>query len=185
MKREAMNHELQSARENIAQLQAAAVAAAAAREEAVAAAAAAQEMAVAAAVAEAQQAAAAAAAAAAMAGGMQNDLPPVPKPTGRNLRGLEALSGMTRADYKAVQRSIRNLVVMANLDWKEDFRRQNAENLARLYRVARDEHPILRRFQNSWLTAELVKQFLQNKRKYAVKQGYIDRESLKTARRNV
>ncbi|KAI0645016.1 hypothetical protein C8Q79DRAFT_969142 [Trametes meyenii] len=52
-----------------------------------------------------------------------------------------------------------------------------------LFKQAADDHPILKRFQNSWLTAELAKQYLQNKRRHAVKRGYIDRAQIKTARR--
>lgn len=39
------------------------------------------------------------------------------------------------------------------------------------------------RFQNNWVTAELAKQFLQNRRKHAVRKGYIDRNTLKTSAR--
>jgi hypothetical protein len=34
---------------------------------------------------------------------------------------------------------------------------------------ARDRHPYLKRFENDWATADLVKQFLRNRRKYLVK----------------
>ncbi|KAI0714183.1 hypothetical protein C8T65DRAFT_738856 [Cerioporus squamosus] len=109
-------------------------------------------------------------------------LPTIPKPAGV-LRNLEELSGLSHADYKAVQRTVRNLVVRADLDVTQDFRRQCPESLAKLYKAAREEHPILRRFQNNWMTAELAKQFLQNRRKHAVRQGYIDRAFLKTSPR--
>ncbi|KAI0763489.1 hypothetical protein BD413DRAFT_582814 [Trametes elegans] len=42
---------------------------------------------------------------------------------------------MGRVLTNSMQRTIRSLVIMADLDWTEDFHRQNAENLARLYRA--------------------------------------------------
>ncbi|KAI0326295.1 hypothetical protein GY45DRAFT_1363980 [Cubamyces sp. BRFM 1775] len=182
--RDRLQADLQSARDTIQELEAAMATAATTHEEAMAAALAAAERAEQAAATAAARATAERAHAQANAADAEREAaaPPIPKPSGA-MRGLEALSGLSRQDYMAVQRTIRNLVVIANLDWKEDFRRQNAESLARLYRAARDQHPILKRFQNSWLTAALAKQFLQNKRKHAVKNGYIDRDSLKTARR--
>ncbi|OJT05182.1 hypothetical protein TRAPUB_4007 [Trametes pubescens] len=171
--REGLANELQAAMDNIAQLKAAAIAAAATHERA---------MFEAIAKANAANAAATAATAAAAAAAAAADGPPVPRPTG-NVRHLQEWSGLSKEDYRAVQRTIRNLVIIANLDWTDDFRRQNAENLARLYRAAREEHPVLKRFQNNWLTAELAKQFLQNKCKHAVKQGYVDRASIRTGTR--
>ncbi len=41
------------------------------------------------------------------------------------------------------QRTIRSLVVRAQLDWTEDFRRQDSERLATLFRAARTYPPVL------------------------------------------
>ena len=93
---------------------------------------------------------------------------------------------------------------MGAIDVTQDFRRHPAEDLARVYRAvsypvvavmlirlthllcaqAREAHPVLKRYENNWLTAELAKQFLQNRRKHAVRQGYIDRGNLKTSARS-
>ncbi|KAI0683541.1 hypothetical protein C8Q76DRAFT_762825 [Earliella scabrosa] len=127
-------------------------------------------------------AAAAAAAATAAATTPGQTAPLVPRPAGV-LRNLEMLSGLDHDDYKACQRTVRNLVVMGALDVTQDFRRHSAEDLAKIYRAAREAHPILKQFQNNWLTAELAKQFLQNRRKHAVRRGYIDRSNLKTSAR--
>ncbi|KAI0749183.1 hypothetical protein C8Q80DRAFT_609346 [Daedaleopsis nitida] len=135
--------------------------------------------------AQAQQAAEAAQAQAQQAAqGPQAQATPalLPKPSGV-IRNLERLTGMSHEDYKACQRTVRNIVVMAGLDITEDFRRQSAEDLAKVYRAARDQHPVLKTFQNNWVTAELAKQFLQNRRKHAVRRGYLERNMLKTARR--
>lgn len=40
-----------------------------------------------------------------------------------------------------------------------------------LFTQARKEQPILRRFQHDWVTTEIVKTFMQNKRKMARKRG--------------
>ncbi|TFK82782.1 hypothetical protein K466DRAFT_568231 [Polyporus arcularius HHB13444] len=132
----------------------------------------------------AQDAAAAAAAVAAAAPpqAQVQDMPTIPKPLG-TLRKLEELSGLSHADYKAIQRSVRNLAVRADLDVTQDFRRQSPESLAKLYKAAREEHLILKRFQNNWMTAELTKRFLQKRRKHAVRQGYINRAFLKMSAR--
>jgi hypothetical protein len=74
------------------------------------------------------------------------------------------------------------------LDTKLDYRKQNVTNLGNLFTVvrvtewvvhmpadytdqARDVHPYLARFENDWATADIVKQYLRNRRKYVARQS--------------
>ncbi|KAI0826956.1 hypothetical protein BC628DRAFT_1418998 [Trametes gibbosa] len=81
------------------------------------------------------------------------------------------------ADYAEIQCTIRSLVIRSQLDWTDDFRRQDTDKLATMFRAARKAHPILRRFVNNWATAAIARQYMQNKRKHAYKQGYIKKRS--------
>lgn len=85
------------------------------------------------------------------------------------------------------QRDVRDLVHTARLDMKLDYRKQNVSNLGNLFTVvrlnrwmvrasanyeqARDIHPYLARFENDWATADIVKQYLRNRRKYVARQS--------------
>ncbi|KAF9237354.1 hypothetical protein BU15DRAFT_76070 [Melanogaster broomeanus] len=51
------------------------------------------------------------------------------------------------------------------LDYNLKLAQQPVAALGKLFRLARKRHPVLERFQNDWATAQLVRQFLQNKRK--------------------
>ncbi|KAJ8468537.1 hypothetical protein ONZ51_g9570 [Trametes cubensis] len=110
--------------------------------------------------------AAATAPAAAGTGDGLEDLPEIARPAGSGWSIRESMD-MNRADYAEVQRTIRGLVIRAQLDWTEDFRRQDADKLATLFRAARKAHPVLRRYINNWATAAIAKQYMQNKRKHA------------------
>ncbi|KAI0770689.1 hypothetical protein C8Q74DRAFT_1179042, partial [Fomes fomentarius] len=69
--------------------------------------------------------------------------------------------------YKHIQSDLRKLVYSVGLDLEKDFRLQDQEKLSVLYRAARKKHLILKKFENNWATAELVKMYLQNARGYA------------------
>jgi len=99
----------------------------------------------------------------------------IPRPRGKTYSVWKEM-GVERAEYKAIQRTVRTLSVRAELDWKEDYRRQDAEKLGLLFKAARKEHPILKRYRDNWATAAIVKQYFQNKRKHAYLQGYIPKK---------
>ncbi|THH18138.1 hypothetical protein EUX98_g9004 [Antrodiella citrinella] len=121
-------------------------------------------------------AAAAAAHALAAQGGPGADVPPgsVPRPHGRfNIRDA---MGVDHEQYKSIQRTVRDLIIQAQVDWTDDFRRQDPTNLARLYKAAIQVHPVLARYYRHWATAELAKQYMANKRKHAYKNAYIPKK---------
>ncbi|CDO70456.1 hypothetical protein BN946_scf184496.g6 [Trametes cinnabarina] len=76
-------------------------------------------------------------------------IPLIDRPTGSGWSIREAME-VNRADYAEIQRTIRSLVIRSQLDWTDDFRRQDADKLANMFRA-----------------------YMQNKRKHAYKQGYI------------
>ncbi|KAI1784308.1 hypothetical protein LXA43DRAFT_1101527 [Ganoderma leucocontextum] len=83
--------------------------------------------------------------------------------------------------YGNIQKYIHILVPTCGIDWKQDFRVQSADNLSKLYRAARKEYPLLKRFKNDWATAELLKMYLQNSREHARTRGYLPRAGRKAA----
>ncbi|PIL29488.1 hypothetical protein GSI_08430 [Ganoderma sinense ZZ0214-1] len=54
--------------------------------------------------------------------------------------------------YGNIQKYIHTLVAACGIDWKLDFRLQSPDNLSKVYRAARKEYPILKRFKNDWAT---------------------------------
>ncbi|KAF7348741.1 hypothetical protein MVEN_01393200 [Mycena venus] len=87
--------------------------------------------------------------------------------------------------YEDILRHIHTNVARANLDYTVDFRRQDPGKLAAVYKLTRKEFPYLTRarFPLDWALAEMVKQYLRNKRRYAVKRGFIaNRETRKRQR---
>ncbi|KAI0371380.1 hypothetical protein BV20DRAFT_1112709 [Pilatotrama ljubarskyi] len=102
-------------------------------------------------------------------------LPEIPRPTGTGWSIREAME-VDHADYAEIQRTIRSLVIRSQLDWTDDFRRQDPDRLATFFRAARKAHPVLRRYMNNWAAAAIARQYMQNKRKHAYKQGYIKKK---------
>ncbi|TFK65414.1 hypothetical protein BDN72DRAFT_845569 [Pluteus cervinus] len=68
--------------------------------------------------------------------------------------------------YKAVLRSLHDLVLGARLEWTLPWKAISTGDKAKLFQVAREHHPILKRYTNDWATEELVKRFLKNRRSY-------------------
>ncbi|PIL32950.1 hypothetical protein GSI_05068 [Ganoderma sinense ZZ0214-1] len=106
--------------------------------------------------------------------GDQLNVPQIPRPTGPGWSIRESMQ-VTPSEYAEIQRTVRSLVIRAMLDWTDDFRRQDPDKLATLFRAARAAHPILQRYVNNWATAAIARQYMQNKRKHAYKQGYISK----------
>ncbi|KAI1795372.1 hypothetical protein LXA43DRAFT_1091026 [Ganoderma leucocontextum] len=104
----------------------------------------------------------------------QVNMAQVPRPAGSTWSIRESMK-VTQAEYAEIQRTIRSLVIRAALDWTDDFRHLDPEKLAQLFRAARAAHPILQRYANNWATAAIARQYMQNKRKHAYKQGYISK----------
>ncbi|KAG2143021.1 hypothetical protein DEU56DRAFT_793022 [Suillus clintonianus] len=82
---------------------------------------------------------------------------------GRLLKAMKLENN--KAEYLAIQTTVHELCSRVDLDFKVLYNAQPTSSLAKLFKLARRDHPHLEKFQNDWATAELVKQFLQNKRK--------------------
>ncbi|KAJ7073434.1 hypothetical protein B0H15DRAFT_935016 [Mycena belliarum] len=88
-------------------------------------------------------------------------------------------------DYRAILRTVHASVGRVGLDFTQDFRQQDPAKLAAVYKLTRKKHPYLTRarFPLDWAQAEMVKQYLRNKRRYSVRRGYIpNRETRKHER---
>ncbi|PIL23639.1 hypothetical protein GSI_14952 [Ganoderma sinense ZZ0214-1] len=117
---------------------------------------------------------AAAAAQAPLGPGDQLNGPQIPRPTGPSW-SIRELMQVTPSEYAEIQRTVRSLVIRASLDWTDNFRCQDPDKLATLFRAACAAHPILQCYTNNWATAAIAHQYMQNKRKHAYKQGYISK----------
>ncbi|EPQ54398.1 hypothetical protein GLOTRDRAFT_111248 [Gloeophyllum trabeum ATCC 11539] len=102
---------------------------------------------------------------------------PVLKPKGSAGQGICLIEVMGLQDdveqYNTILRDVRDLVHSAQLDWTVDYREQPMADLGNLFAVARQRHPILARFKNDWVTSEIVKQFMRNRRKFAYRKGVL------------
>ncbi|KAI0692137.1 hypothetical protein C8T65DRAFT_745275 [Cerioporus squamosus] len=106
---------------------------------------------------------------------VQAVIPTVPRPVvprGTRIKIQEEM-GLDDHDYHVIQQDLHKICHASGLDWTIDFRRQKSENVALLYRAARNKHPILQKYENDWATAELVKQYFQNARGHARHKGYL------------
>lgn len=101
--------------------------------------------------------------------GADTDDNSVAKPLGAF--SLRQSIGLTRMEMADIRATVHELVARVGLDWHERLSHQTSSKLTDLYKLARKEQPILRRFQHDWVTTEIVKTFMQNKRKMARKRG--------------
>ncbi|KAJ7851748.1 hypothetical protein B0H13DRAFT_2359844 [Mycena leptocephala] len=76
--------------------------------------------------------------------------------------------------FKGIQRTLRDLVLQARINWEVQWSEVSAASKAQLYAVARERHPYLARFTNDWATEEIVKQYIKNKRRHAYKNGWLE-----------
>ncbi|KAJ7204050.1 hypothetical protein GGX14DRAFT_398360 [Mycena pura] len=70
-----------------------------------------------------------------------------------------------REIYKGLMRNTRDLTLQAGINWELPWAKTPAEAKAKLYAVARERHPILKRYVNDWATEELVKQYIKYNQK--------------------
>ncbi|KAF7982854.1 hypothetical protein HWV62_25830 [Athelia sp. TMB] len=82
-------------------------------------------------------------------------------------------AGRKYDNYKAIQRSVRDLAMAAHINWEVPWRDVPSSQKAMLFDVCRQRHPYLARFRNDWATEAIVKQFLGNKRQRAYDMGWL------------
>ncbi|KAG2024172.1 hypothetical protein CC2G_001750 [Coprinopsis cinerea AmutBmut pab1-1] len=75
--------------------------------------------------------------------------------------------------YLSISRTVKLAAIQTNAIAAKSFRSLPADKLAAIYRKVRDTHPYMdrRRFPGDWATAELLKQYLKNHRKYERRRG--------------
>ncbi|KAF8955642.1 hypothetical protein BDZ97DRAFT_1609445, partial [Flammula alnicola] len=75
--------------------------------------------------------------------------------------------------YQGIQRNLRDLVHNARIRWQSPWNEIPASDKSKLFQVAREQHPLLKRYTNDWATAELVKQYMKNRRGSAYHNGWL------------
>uniref|UniRef100_A0A5K1K4U7 Superoxide dismutase [Cu-Zn] (EC) n=1 Tax=Ganoderma boninense TaxID=34458 RepID=A0A5K1K4U7_9APHY len=89
----------------------------------------------------------------------------IPKPDEARFNINDAMQ-LSRQDFLTVRATIHNLVKSTQLNWHEDFRNLDPTQLGYLFKAARKEHPVLRRYVNNWATAAIARTYMQNMRKH-------------------
>ncbi|KZT72990.1 hypothetical protein DAEQUDRAFT_722083 [Daedalea quercina L-15889] len=101
----------------------------------------------------------------------------IPKPRGSGGSTYKIRHAMGLADnkplYARCMRVVRDLTLAAKINWQKDFIHQDPLVIGRLFHAAQERESYLARFESSWATGDLVKQFLRNRRKYGVRKGYV------------
>ncbi|KAI0668870.1 hypothetical protein C8Q78DRAFT_194550 [Trametes maxima] len=101
----------------------------------------------------------------------------IPKPPGTVGKGLKLRDEMRLQNNKPLYlnclMTVRDLCLAGRLDWKKGIRQQDAGKLGALYDVARAEQPYLARFENDWATAQILIQYMSNRRKNAIRKGRV------------
>ncbi|KAJ7131800.1 hypothetical protein C8R43DRAFT_1133477 [Mycena crocata] len=80
-----------------------------------------------------------------------------------------------RKQYVSIMGDMRDLVFEAGIKWEVPWAKTPAELKGKFYAVARERHPILKRYVNDWATDELAKQFIRNRRRNEYKKGTLQR----------
>ncbi|KAI0650614.1 hypothetical protein C8Q79DRAFT_395471 [Trametes meyenii] len=99
----------------------------------------------------------------------------IPKPYGTAGKHYSLREAMGLKDDKAfyndILDTVRNVVIQGHLDFKVGIRQQHPATLGAVYELARDAQPYLSRFINDWATAQIIIQFLANRRKDHIENG--------------
>ncbi|KAI0069386.1 hypothetical protein K474DRAFT_1670821, partial [Panus rudis PR-1116 ss-1] len=129
---------------------------------------------------QAAQAQAAAAHAAAVPGPQEN-MPVVseehsmfPRPPRKEIMMRYIRRVLGNAQYHEIQEDIHVYVKMAKVNMLLDFRCQEPEKLACIYRAAIEDYPVLQCFQQDWASEALVKQFIRNRRRKLYDDGILE-----------
>ncbi|KAH9844116.1 uncharacterized protein C8Q71DRAFT_903221 [Rhodofomes roseus] len=115
---------------------------------------------------------------------VQASLPSIQRPSkgsagdGFNLEKEMGLAD-DHAKYRAITRTIRNIVNGSHLDWRLPWYRQDKTKVGRIFILARKRQPYLKCFPRDWATEEYLKSHLKNKRRYNRKIGLdVDEDEL-------
>lgn len=93
----------------------------------------------------------------------------------RDAMGLDdTAEGVKR--YNMILSTVRELAHAARLNFLKSYREASHGDLHSIFASARHIHPYLSIFQNDWATAEILKQFMGNVRRYGKKRGYFSLE---------
>ncbi|THU79748.1 hypothetical protein K435DRAFT_875112 [Dendrothele bispora CBS 962.96] len=77
--------------------------------------------------------------------------------------------------YRNVRRSLHDLAMNSRIRWDIPWADTRTSDRAQLFAVAEKAHPFLAKYENSWATEVLVRQYFSNKRKTAYKRGTLQR----------
>ncbi|KAF9471608.1 hypothetical protein BDN70DRAFT_938823 [Pholiota conissans] len=102
--------------------------------------------------------------------------PPGTCSTNWSLQVEMGLAGSAAKDakYAALLRGMRDLVLNAGVNWEVGWKEIPAAQKGKVFQVARDRYPILKRYINDWATAEMVKQYIKNKRAHHYHNGWLE-----------
>ncbi|THH14042.1 hypothetical protein EW146_g6255 [Bondarzewia mesenterica] len=96
----------------------------------------------------------------------------IPKPKGKMSIVKKMQMDDDRQKYKSIQHQLRELSIRAGFDFNKTFTEQGHDKRNKLYKAAQEQIPELKRYVNDWATIEIVKQFVNNQRKWDSKKGH-------------
>ncbi|KAJ7161655.1 hypothetical protein C8R46DRAFT_1283945 [Mycena filopes] len=102
-----------------------------------------------------------------------------PKGTAGNDYNIQDEMGLAGCDedrkqYVLVMGDVRDIVHEAGIKWEQPWGKVPAEVKGKFFAVARERHPILKRYENDWATEELAKQFIKNRRRREYRKGNLE-----------
>ncbi|CDO74532.1 hypothetical protein BN946_scf184859.g3 [Trametes cinnabarina] len=68
--------------------------------------------------------------------------------------------------YETIRTDVRDIIHQVSLDYSLVWHKQPISVISRIFNLAREHHPILRRYAHDWATADLVKGNLRRTRYY-------------------
>ncbi|KIM44366.1 hypothetical protein M413DRAFT_25786 [Hebeloma cylindrosporum] len=101
----------------------------------------------------------------------------IPCPSaGFNIQAAMGLSGSDkrRRRYNAILRTVKELAGNAKLNWELEWAEIPVRAKSQFFEVVRESIPYMSRYVNDWATEAIVRQWMKNKRSYAVKQGFLE-----------
>ncbi|KAM5545163.1 hypothetical protein V8D89_001274 [Ganoderma adspersum] len=75
--------------------------------------------------------------------------------------------------YSKILSTVQDIAILGGLKWRKGVRFQDPVALGAVYEIARNEVPFLARFENDWVTAQIISQFFMNRRRHEMKQGRV------------
>ncbi|KAJ2927333.1 hypothetical protein H1R20_g9764, partial [Candolleomyces eurysporus] len=76
--------------------------------------------------------------------------------------------------YQTILRTVKDLAMCSGMSWELPWSQIPAAEKAKVFQIACEQHPFLKRFHNYWATKEIIKQYFKNKQGHHYQNGWLD-----------